>query len=68
MGAAIQNSVDTSVPTIVRSRVRIPSTPSTVFPFIVKFLLYLTCLSDWLKIFNSIGKIYAQKFTPAKSH
>ena len=40
-GAAIAQ-VDLSVPTILPSRVRVPSTPSTLFSFIV-FVIYLSC-------------------------
>ena len=35
------SSVDLSVPTILAPRVRVPSTPSTLFSFIV-FVLYLS--------------------------
>ena len=31
-----------SMPTVLRSQVRIPSTPSMLFPFIVNFCLYLS--------------------------
>ena len=40
-GAAIAQ-VDLSVPTILPSRVRVPSTPSRLFSFIV-FVIYLSC-------------------------
>ena len=37
------SSVDLSAPTILPTRVRVPSTPSTLLSFIVKFMLYLSC-------------------------
>ena len=37
------SSVDLSEPTILRPRVRVPSTPSMLSSFIVNFLLYLSC-------------------------
>ena len=40
------NSVDSSAPSILRSRVRIPSTPSIHFPFIVNFVLLLSLCCD----------------------
>ena len=40
-GAAIAQ-VDLSVPTILPSRVRVPSTPSTLLSFI-EFVVYLSC-------------------------
>ena len=40
MGAAIQNSVDTSVPTIVRSRVRTSSESSAYFFFLILSILF----------------------------
>ena len=40
-GAAIAQ-VDSSVPTILPSQVRVPSTPSTLLSFI-EFVLYLSC-------------------------
>ena len=38
-----RSSVDSSMPTILPRRVRIPSTPSMLLSFIVKFVLYLSC-------------------------
>ena len=35
--------MDSSGPTILLPRVRVPSIPSTLFSFIVKFVLYLAC-------------------------
>ena len=37
------SSVDSSAPTILPPRVRVPSTPSMLLSFIVKFVLYLSC-------------------------
>ena len=37
------SSVDESVPTILPPRVRVPSTPSMLLSFGVKFVLYLSC-------------------------
>ena len=40
-GTAMGSSVDSSAPTILRSWVRIPITPSVLFPFIVDFPVLL---------------------------
>ena len=37
------SSVDSSVPTILLPRVQVPSRPSTLLYFTVKFVLYLSC-------------------------
>ena len=40
------SSVDSYVPTILPAQVQVPSTPSTLLSFIVKFALYLSCESN----------------------
>ena len=48
----LQSSVDLSPPTILLSQVRIPGTPSTLLPFIVK----LYDLSHWVDKRTKINK------------
>ena len=43
--------------TILRSRVRISSTPSTLLPFIVKFVLYLTLCWEKVHIKQKSGRV-----------
>ena len=43
VGGCCNSSVDSSAPTILPPQVRVPSKPSMLLPFIVKFVLYLSC-------------------------
>ena len=43
VGGCCNSSVDSSAPTILPPQVRVPSMPSMLLPFIVKFVLYLSC-------------------------
>ena len=55
-----QSSVDSSAPSILRSGVRIPSTPSTIFPYLVKFCTKLSLC--WAKDKNKQKEAWVGPF------
>ena len=52
------SSVDSSVPSILPPWVRLPSTPSMLLSFMVKFVLYLSLQCEKRTKINKIGRIW----------